>query len=152
MSDLLKDLNRLSTEGLLEEDKAVLDDFWKEIKSLIDSFAGKIMPAEVKSAILGAIAKLGHAIATARARVAQKQELDQKSAEIADLEEKLREETSEDEKTRLREQIATLQRQMDSIKTQLEEDGKRLVEECKLVTAAVERIRASMAPRRKMKK
>ncbi|ALA82160.1 hypothetical protein I5U59_04005 [Stenotrophomonas maltophilia] len=152
MSDLLKDLNRLSTEDLLEEDKAVLDDFWKEIKSLIDSFAGKIIPREVISAILVAIAKLGHAIATARERVAQKQELDEKRAELADLEEKLREETSEDEKERLRDQIATLQRQIDSITAKLEEYRKQLVAECELVTAAVKQIRASMTPRPKMKK
>ncbi|WP_329762912.1 hypothetical protein [Stenotrophomonas geniculata] len=149
MSDLLRKLKNASTEGLLEEDRARLDQFWDEIKGLIDEFADRHMPNQVTNAILAAIERLEQAIAIARRRVSLKEDLDNKSAQLAKLEEEFERERSEEGRKRLREQIEALQCQMQLIEDQLEDERKRLADECKQVEAAVSQIRIAMNPRYK---
>ncbi|ENE1251712.1 hypothetical protein ABM187_001888 [Stenotrophomonas maltophilia] len=144
MSDLLRKLENASTEDLLEEDRARLDQFWDEIKGLIDEFADRHMPSQVTNAILAAIERLEQAIAIARRRVLLKEDLDNKSAQLAKLEEELEREGSEEGRKRLREQIEALQRQMQLVENQLEVERRRLADECEQVAAAVSQIRIAM--------
>ncbi|QHB72039.1 hypothetical protein [Stenotrophomonas sp. 364] len=124
MSTLQKDLDKAWPTGVLKEDRSGLLDVWRAIKDLIDAYEGKEMPADVANAIAEAIRWLVAAISEARKREEMKRELEKTLEEIDDLEEKLRENLSIDERKRVEARIKDLREQAEEFDRQLGEQKK----------------------------
>ncbi|HEL3778642.1 TPA: hypothetical protein UOA91_002929 [Stenotrophomonas maltophilia] len=126
MDDLLEELNAICITGVLSEDERVLQEIWKEIKDLIDSYEGAVMPPSVVRAIRRAIVLLAKALAAAQVKAALKRQLDDLVAEIDALEKKKAEqELSEQEDKRLKDlkkDEAEMRRRYDEASAQLDED------------------------------
>lgn len=123
MDDLLEELNAVCITGVLDEDKGVLEKIWQDIKDLIDSYEGAVMPSSVARAIRKAIILLAKALATAQRKADLKHDLDELLAEIDALEKKKIEQgLSKEEEKRLedlKKNEAEARRKYDEVSEQL---------------------------------